>query len=179
MLPSPSVHFDYIISAMCIVRVCAWCSRVSARSLRKSAALTGYFPLHQLNIYSTVYLWLCPSACLMVDLAHQTVPHLFLEQILFQSTLMSWPIKHIGSSLGKNGVFLHAILTNQEQQLQQLQQQNQHLQTQLTTIQNGVVNTASVAAAATAQNLVIPTAVTGMMLTQSIKTAKPNKFNGN
>ena len=68
-------------------------------------------------------------------------------------------------SLGKNGVFLCVILANQEQCLQQLQQQNQYLQTQLMATQSGVVNTASTATAAMAQNLVIPASVTGMALT--------------
>jgi len=75
-------------------------------------------------------------------------------------------------------MFSHAILTNQEQCLQQLQQQNQYLQTQLTATQNGVVNAASAATAAMAQNLVIPTSITGTTLTQLIKPAELNKFNG-
>jgi len=80
-------------------------------------------------------------------------------------------------SLAENGIFLCAILANQEQQLQQFQQQNQYLQTQLTATQNGIVNAASMAAIAMAQNLVIPTAVTGTTSTQSIKPAEPDKFN--
>jgi len=65
-------------------------------------------------------------------------------------------------SIGKNSIFLHVILANQEQRLQQ---QNQYLQTQLTATQNGVVNTAITMVTAMAQNLVIPTPVTGTTLT--------------
>ena len=67
-------------------------------------------------------------------------------------------------SLGESGIFLHAILVNQEERLQQLQQQNQYLQTQLVTTQNNVISATSVAAAAMAQNLVIPLAPATVMM---------------
>ena len=79
-------------------------------------------------------------------------------------------------SLGKQGVFLRALLATQAQQLQYLQIQNKHLQNQFGNVQNSLANAASAAAVAGAQHMVVHTPSTTQPSHCPIKAADPEKF---